>query len=57
MNPVIGYIALVISIVIAFSRIYLLVHYPSDVIIGGLIGICIGIMSYFIIDMLGLLIL
>ncbi|MFR5599027.1 MAG: phosphatase PAP2 family protein [Holdemania filiformis] len=27
---------------IAFSRIYLHVHYPSDVLAGCLVGICIG---------------
>ena len=30
---------------IAFSRIYLGKHYPSDVVVGGLLGFCIGYLS------------
>lgn len=52
MNLVIGYISLVISIIMAVSRVYILVHYPSDVISGGVIGMCSGFMSYYIIDRL-----
>lgn len=34
--------------IIGFSRIYLLKHYPSDVIIGAILGIFIGSMSIFL---------
>lgn len=34
--------ALVISILIAFSRLYLYVHYPSDVLAGAMLGIMLG---------------
>jgi undecaprenyl-diphosphatase len=35
--------ALVLSIIIAFSRIYLFVHYPTDVFAGLIIGIVVGL--------------
>ena len=38
MNRKIGVIALVLASVITFSRLYLYVHYPSDVIAGAAIG-------------------
>jgi len=38
MNKKFGAIALVLASLIAFSRLYLYVHYPSDVIAGALIG-------------------
>lgn len=56
MNPIVGCLALILSFIIAFSRVYLLIHYPSDVIIGSLIGICIGLLSYLIINFITYLI-
>lgn len=38
-----GVICLIAAILIAFSRLYVCVHYPSDVLCGSLIGIAIGI--------------
>lgn len=38
-----GTAALILAVIIAFSRLYLTVHYPSDVVIGALIGIMTGI--------------
>lgn len=38
-NPIFGAIALVIAILIAFSRMYLFVHYPSDVLAAMIIGV------------------
>ena len=34
--------------IISFSQVYVGVHYPFDVIVGGLIGFFIGSMSYWI---------
>lgn len=45
-------IALVISILIAFSRMYLYVHYPTDVLGGVIVGIFSGIIGYLIIKKL-----
>lgn len=39
-----GYIALPFASLIAFSRLYLYVHYPTDVLAGVLLGIGIGFM-------------
>ncbi len=38
-NKRVGIVALVCASLIAFSRLYLYVHYPSDVLVGVLIGI------------------
>lgn len=38
MNKKIGAAALVLATLIAFSRLYLYVHYPSDVVVGAIIG-------------------
>lgn len=38
-----GIAALILAFVLAFSRLYLYVHFPSDVLVGALIGIAIGI--------------
>lgn len=34
--------AVVIACLIAFSRLYLYVHYPSDILVGALLGIALG---------------
>lgn len=41
----IGVIALVLAILIAFSRLYLYVHFPTDVLGGAVIGVIIGLVS------------
>ncbi len=41
-NKKFGYIAYVLAFLIAFSRLYLYVHFPSDVIVGALIGFLCG---------------
>lgn len=38
--------SLVLALLIAFSRIYLYVHYPSDVIAGALLGCILGYIGY-----------
>ena len=43
-----GIAAVILASLIAFSRLYLYVHYPTDILGGILIGIPIGIFSYYI---------
>lgn len=38
-----GIAAYVLAVLIAFSRLYLYVHFPTDVLAGAAIGICVGI--------------
>ena len=40
-----GIISFIVAVLIAFSRLYLYVHYPSDVLVGALIGVLLGIIS------------
>lgn len=42
-----GMIALLLAILIAFSRLYLYVHYPSDILGGMVLGIVCGLISVF----------
>ncbi|MGE5631023.1 MAG: phosphatase PAP2 family protein [Caulobacteraceae bacterium] len=42
-NRKMGIAALILAILIAFSRLYLYVHYPSDIIAGLVIGILISV--------------
>ncbi|MCI1930449.1 MAG: phosphatase PAP2 family protein [Clostridia bacterium] len=46
----IGSILILLAIMIAFSRLYFGVHYPTDVIFGAIFGICTSFMSYRIIE-------
>lgn len=48
----IGLIALVISCLIAVSRLYLYVHYPTDVLGGVVIGIIAGYLGYRLVKVL-----
>lgn len=43
-----GIPALILAVIIAFSRLYLYVHFPSDVLGGVLLGIAIGIGAIFL---------
>lgn len=45
LSPVAGWIALAVSAIVALSRLYLMVHYPSDVLGGILIGILDGLIA------------
>ena len=40
-----GIPALVMAILVAFSRLYLYVHYPTDVLAGAVLGIGIGLLT------------
>ena len=41
-----GYVAIPLSALIAFSRLYLYVHFPSDVLAGAALGIVIGTLVF-----------
>ena len=45
-----GIPALVLAVLIAFSRMYLYVHYPTDVLAGAILGIAISFLAKFIVD-------
>ena len=45
MDKKIGVISLILATIIGFSRLYLYVHYPSDVIVGLFMGVLLGIIS------------
>lgn len=46
-NPALGIVAFALAFFIGLSRLYLLVHYPSDIIIGSWLGAFIGALSFF----------
>lgn len=43
-----GYISFVFAFLMGFSRLYLYVHFPTDVICGAVLGIIVSIISYYI---------
>ena len=45
--------ALILAILIAFSRLYFYVHYPTDVLGGIVVGILSGVLGYAIVEKLG----
>ena len=47
-----GIPALILAIIIAFSRLYLYVHYPTDVLAGIILGVFIGIFACKAVDLL-----
>lgn len=49
-NRKLGIAALALAALIAFSRLYLFVHFPSDVLAGTVIGIGLGIAAFVITD-------
>ena len=51
-NKRLGIPATILAILIAFSRLYLYVHYPSDVIASVILGICFGILATWIVNRL-----
>ncbi len=44
-HSVYGFMAYVLAILIAFSRLYLQVHYPSDVLGGAILGFLLGLLG------------
>ena len=41
-----GYVAIPLAVLIALSRLYLYVHFPSDVLIAALLGLLIGELTF-----------
>ena len=48
-NKRFGIPALILAVLIAFSRLYLYVHFPSDVLAGALLGVLLGFLGVFIV--------
>ncbi len=49
-SPKLGIPAVVMAVVIAFSRLYLYVHYPTDVLAGMVIGTITGFLGVFVVE-------
>lgn len=47
-----GIPALILAVLIAFSRLYLYVHYPTDVICSVILGVLIGILACKLVDLI-----
>lgn len=47
-NKKLGIPAIILALTISFSRLYLLVHYPTDVLTSIILGILIAVAAYFI---------
>jgi undecaprenyl-diphosphatase len=45
-----GWAALFLALLISFSRLYLMVHYPLDVAAGALLGILSGVLSHHVVE-------
>ena len=45
-----GIPAMVLAAIIAFSRMYLYVHYPTDILGGVIVGVVCALLGYFIVD-------
>ena len=45
-----GIAAIIFAVLIALSRLYLYVHYPSDVLVGALMGVAIAYLASYIVD-------
>lgn len=46
----IGIAAYIIAAFVAFSRLYLYVHYPTDVLMGIILGVLFGVAASFVVD-------
>ncbi|MEI0567838.1 phosphatase PAP2 family protein [Brachyspira pulli] len=53
-NKKYSFIFILIASLIGFSRVYLVVHYPSDVLLGALLGITVSTITYIVLNKLEL---
>lgn len=51
-NKLIGLFSFIFAAIMAFSRLYLYMHFPTDVLFGAILGIAIGFFSVYIADKL-----
>ena len=49
-NKKLGIPAIILACMISFSRLYLYVHFPTDVLASIILGIATGILSYYIVN-------
>ena len=49
-NKKLGIPAIILAAAIAVSRLYVFVHWPTDVLVGTITGICGGIVSFYIVN-------
>ena len=49
-NKLYSFLAVVLALIISFSRVYLMVHYMSDVIFGAFVGIIVSFVVYVFIN-------
>ena len=47
-----GIPATVLAILLAFSRLYLYVHYPTDVLVSLVLGIAFGLLGSFLVNLI-----
>ena len=47
-NKKFGYAVIPIAVIMAFSRLYLYVHFPTDILAGIIMGIAIGCFTFFV---------
>ena len=47
-----GIKALILAALIAFSRVYLFVHFPSDILAGAFLGIALALMFFYAFQLL-----
>lgn len=48
-NPILGVISLIFSLILAFSRVYIGAHYPSDVLAGLALGAAVVFIGYYLV--------
>ena len=48
-----GTVAIVLAVLTAFSRMYLYMHYPTDVLAGAVLGVIDGLLAVFIVKKIG----
>ena len=49
-SKALGIPALVIAALVGFSRLYLFVHFPTDVLVGAVIGVLLAVVSCIVTD-------